>query len=387
MRLLRVIRSVNPEVGGPIEGITQVSRMFRELGHTVELLSLDNASDPWVADSCLKVHAVGRGGRDYGYARQFVPWLRRFRRDYDAVIVSGLWQFQSFGTWLALRESDTPYFVFPHGMLDPWFKRTFPLKHVKKWLYWPWAEYRVLRDASAVLFTCEEERRLARQSFWLYRCNERLVTYGTAAPPGDARCQRELFLQRFPKLRGRRIILCVGRIHPKKGCEILLKAFHAFLAQRPAASAEAWALVYAGPDQVGWQRALGDEARWLGIADRVIFTGMLRGDIKWGAFHAADVFALPSHQENFGIAVVEAMACGLPVIVSTAVNIWREIVDDNAGWACRPLVNDVQQALSHWADLTPGGRSSLRGRARECFARRFEIRRVAESFLTVCKPG
>ena len=78
--------------------------------------------------------------------------------------------------WLALESLrkqgfHTPaYFVFTHGMLDPWFKRTYPLKHLKKWLYWPWAEYRVLRDAQAVLFTCEEERILARQSFWLYKC-------------------------------------------------------------------------------------------------------------------------------------------------------------------------------------------------------------------------
>ena len=76
---------------------------------------------------------------------------------FDAVIINGLWQYHSFGAWRALRGTATPYYVFPHGMLDPWFKRSFPLKHLKKWLYWPWAEYRVLRDARAVIFTCEAE--------------------------------------------------------------------------------------------------------------------------------------------------------------------------------------------------------------------------------------
>jgi hypothetical protein len=98
----------------------------------------------------------------------------------------------------ALRGIGQHYFVFPHGMLDPWFKRTYPFKHLKKWLYWPWAEYRVLRDAQAVLFTCEEEKRLARESFWLYRCNERVVTLGIARPSGDTTAQRELFLAAIP---------------------------------------------------------------------------------------------------------------------------------------------------------------------------------------------
>src|SRR6266481_4864459 len=106
-----------------------------------------------------------------------------------------------------------------------WFKRAYPLKHLKKWLYWPWAEYRVLRNASAVCFTCEEERKLARQSFWLYRCNEKVVAFGTAAPGGDAQAQKRLFLSHYMELQGRRFILFLGRIHPKKGCDLVIRAF------------------------------------------------------------------------------------------------------------------------------------------------------------------
>jgi glycosyltransferase involved in cell wall biosynthesis len=118
-----------------------------------------------------------------------------------------------------------PYFVFTHGMLDPWFKRHYPLKHLKKWLYWPWGEYRVLRDARALMFTCEEERRLARESFWLYKANECVTNYGTARPEGDSEKQREAFLSEFPELRGKRVLLFLGRIHEKKGCDILIQSF------------------------------------------------------------------------------------------------------------------------------------------------------------------
>ena len=89
-----------------------------------------------------------------------------------------------------LHDGPVPYLVQTHGMLDPWFKRSYPLKHLKKWCYWPWAEYPLLRDAAAVLFTCELERQLARQSFWLYQAKERVIAYGKAAPPGEAALQR-----------------------------------------------------------------------------------------------------------------------------------------------------------------------------------------------------
>src|SRR5439155_8804732 len=136
----------------------------------------------------------------YGYNTKLLPWLRTHADRYDAMIINGLWQYNSFAVWRVLHKKSVPYFVFPHGMLDPWFKRTYPLKHIKKWLYWPWAEYRVLRDARAVFFTCEEERRLARQSFWLYKCNEVVINYGTSAPTGNSEHQRELFFEKFPHL-------------------------------------------------------------------------------------------------------------------------------------------------------------------------------------------
>src|SRR5256714_13731187 len=213
MRLLRATHTVNPALGGPIESIRQSSAALVRRGHEVEIISLDAPNDPWVRDSAIPVHALGPGLGSYGYAPRFSDWIKEQRANYDSVIVHGVWQYSSFGVWRALADTDTPYFVFPHGMLDPWFKRTYPLKHMKKLLYWPWAEYRVLRDAAAVLFTSEEERRLARESFRLYHCKEVVVNYGTAAPALDLESAREDFLRDFPKLRGQHFLLFLGRLH------------------------------------------------------------------------------------------------------------------------------------------------------------------------------
>ena len=376
MRILHSTRSVNPDGGGVVEAVKQFSLAHQRQGHTVEVVSLDAPGSPWVRDFPLPIHAFGPGRGKYGYSAQLVPWLKMNRERFDAVIVDGLWQYNVFGVWRACVGTATPYFVFPHGMLDPWFKRTYPLKHLKKWLYWPWAEYRVLRDARAVFFTCEEEKRLARESFWLYRANETVASLGLAEPPGDPATQRALFLQKFPNLREKRLLLFLGRLHVKKGCDLLIEAFAAVAKKNPALH-----LVVAGPDQTGWQATLQERARVLGLAERITWPGMLSGDLKWGAIRAAEAFILPSHQENFGLAVVEALACGVPVLLSDKVNIWREIVDDHAGVVADDSLTGTTKLMETWASNSTETLKKMRVDARACFGKRFEINRAAQALI------
>ncbi len=378
MKILRSIHSVNPAIGGPIESVKQSSAVLARRGHTVELVSLDSPNDPWVRECPLPVHAFGSGRGGYSYAPGLVPWLREHHREYDAVIVQGIWQYSSFGVWRALHGTDTPYYVFPHGMLDPWFKRTYPLKHLKKLLYWPWGEYRVLRDAAAVLFTSEEERRLARESFALYRCHEVVVNYGTAAPTFDLAAARAEFLQAFPHLGGKRVFLFLGRLHEKKGCDLLLEAFASI--RQSHADAE---LVLAGPCRDDAYLAHLEQL----AGDAVTFIDMLTGSLKAGAFAAAEVFILPSHQENFGIAVVEAMACGVPVLISNKVNIWREIEKDGAGLVENDDVAGTERLLARWLATSAPEQAEMRANAARSFAARFDIERAVDSLLHVLQQS
>ena len=377
MKILRSTHTVNPALGGPIESIRQSSAALERRGHEVEIISLDAPGDSWVRDSGLLVHALGPGLGSYGYAPRFSDWIKEHRANYEAVIVHGIWQYSSFGVWRAVAGSDTPYFVFPHGMLDPWFKRTYPAKHFKKLLYWPWGEYRVLRDAAAVLFTSEEERRLARESFALYRCNERVVNYGTAAPT-NLEGAHEKFFEAFPQLRQQPFLLFLGRLHVKKGCELLIEAFAQLKHSGDANSR----LVMAGPCSddayLGRLREIAASA-----GDSIIFPGMLSGDIKWGALSAANAFVLPSHQENFGIAVAEALACGTPVLISNKINIWREIEADDAGYVENDDLPGTINLLERWLATPETSRAEMRKNARECFTRRFEIERATDSLLSV----
>jgi glycosyltransferase involved in cell wall biosynthesis len=105
--------------------------------------------------------------------------------------------------------------------------------------------------------------------------------------------------------------------------------------------------------------------------------------VKWGAFHAAEAFVLPSHQENFGVAVVEALACGVPVLISNRVNIWREVVCDGAGLADTDDLAGTTRLLRRWLGTAPAEREKMRERARRCFAERYEIGRAAQRVIEV----
>ncbi|MEO7413152.1 MAG: glycosyltransferase [Opitutaceae bacterium] len=383
MRILQVISSLNPAHGGVSACLDALTPELVKLGHTSEVVCLDDPNEPFLAAFPGPVHAIGPARFSYQYSAQLVPWLRRSAARFDVVVVHGLWQFHGFAVHRALgRKGAPPYFIFSHGMLDPWFKRQYPLKHVKKLLYWWPAERRILRDAKAVLFTCEEERVLARGSFAGYRCRERVVAFGTVGASGDSAAQREAFYGQVPAVRGKPFWLFLGRIHVKKGVDLLIEAYAkvAANARGPLPS-----LVIAGPcNDPDYLRELQARATRCPPGS-VIWPGMITGPVKWGALRAAETFVLPSHQENFGIAVAEALSCGTPVLISNRVNIWREIETDFAGLIEPDDAPGTTRLLTRWRGLDEVTQKKMSAAANASFDRRFAIKSVALSLTAVLR--
>jgi glycosyltransferase involved in cell wall biosynthesis len=268
-------------------------------------------------------------------------------------------------------------------MMDPWFREQYPIKHVFKQVFWSLAEGRVLRDAKMVLFTSEEEKLRARNVFHGHAYREQVVLYGAANPEGDAAAEKAAFFIAFPALQHRRFLLFLSRIHRKKGCDLLIRAF----AQCADQLSSRLQLVIAGPDQVGWMRELKALAARLGVAERVHWTGMLEGELKWGAFRSAEAFVLPSHQENFGVVVAEAMACGTPVLISNKVNIWREVVASHGGFAAPDTVEGTEDLLRRFQSLSEEERTQMKRDARQGFVQRFEIRAAVHDLLRVIESA
>jgi glycosyltransferase involved in cell wall biosynthesis len=382
MRILQCVGDIDPALGGSVEAARQLSMALDGLGHAVELVTLRPPQAQWMAAWTGAVHYAGPAFTRYLYSRRLSDWIARRAGQFDAIVIHGLWRYTSAGAWRGLRGHSVPYFVFPHGMLDPYFKRAFPWKHLQKKICWHWVERSVVRDARAVLFTCDEERQRARFTFRSYACRERVLGLGIARPAGDGAAEKQEFLAAYPELAGMRVALFLGRIHPKKGCDVLIRAF-ARVARRDATLR----LVIAGPDECGWQSELKRLAAQLSIGERVVWTGPLYGALKWGAMRAADVFVLPSHAENFGITVAEAMACSLPVLMSKEVNIWREIVTDGAGMAAADNLEGTAFLLDRWLAMPDTERDQMRANALRSFSERFELDRFAHEFVECLKSA
>ena len=382
-RILRIIASADPRTGGPIEGARRVGEIWAGQGHRQDMLTLDPPQERHLPDYPGTIIALGpdRGAgplRRYRYAPHMVPWLREHAGAYDAIIISGLWRYAARGAAVALAGGRTPYFVFPHGALDPWFRRVAPLKHLAKQASWWWTEGRLLAGARAVLFTSEEERLRAHGAFRPYRLRSAVVNYGTADLGDPDQDFVAAFRRVLPPLRGRPFLLFLGRIHPKKGCDLLVEAF-----AKVAARDLALDLVIAGPDEAGLVPHLRAVAARAGLAERVHFPGMLDGAAKAGALQAASAFVLPSHQENFGIAVAEALAAGTPVLVSDQVAIWREAVADGAGLVAPDTQEGTIALLTRFLDCSPAERAAMRRKARASFLTRFHISQAADSLRSL----
>lgn len=375
MRFLHVISSIDRRGGGPIEALCQIGAVHQSLGHTVEVASLDAPDDVSAGCIAFPVYPLGPGRSAYAYGPKMTNWLKANGGNYDAIIVHGLWQYHAHAVRVAV-SGRVPYFVYTHGMLDPWFNEQFLLKHIKKTLFWHFDLRKVLDEATGIIFTAEEEMERSIRSFFPFRWRGIVAPLGIAEPPALHALQTAAFQERFPNLKGRRFILFFGRLHPKKGCDLLLKAF-----SNIASSSRDLTLVMAGPADSRYLRELHDIAQRVGIANRVTWTGMITDDVKWGALRLADAFILPSHQENFAIAAVEALAVNTPVLLSNKVQIWREVTRSGAGLVEEDSLAGAERLLTKWMAMEESERSEFRSAAGRCYRDRFTAQTAAKILL------
>jgi glycosyltransferase involved in cell wall biosynthesis len=365
MRLLHMVHTLNPERGGPSESVRMFVLAHQRAGNEAEVATLDAPADGYDRLVNCPAHPCGPGRTNYGYSPRLEEWLRSNFARFDGVIVNGIWQYHGVVARRVL-SGRKPYVVFAHGMLDPYFMHRYPLKHLKKLGYWLASERLNLSRAQAVCFTSEEEKRIAARGFPFRDFRRVVIPYGTPGPTGDPATLKQAFLTAFPALAGKPYLLFLGRIHPKKGCDLLLEAF------ADTAPAEL-SLAMAGPDETGLRPRLEALAAKLGIAERVHWTGMLRGEPKWGALYGAEAFILPSHQENFGIAVADALSCGLISLLSDKVNIAPDVAADGAGLVEADTLEGTQRLIERFLAMSAEERDRMRERALACYGKRYAL--------------
>lgn len=414
MKLLHITASMDPKVGGVCQAVRTIVKglgAYPVVQNTV--ISFDAADASFIRQNFDPVQALGSGNGPWFYNAGYLPWLLQNLQKFDAVILHGLWNYQGYGLMKALNQLKNKtagndqnaslipkFFVMPHGMLDPYFQKASgrKLKAVRNWFYWKFIEQKVVNQADGLLFTCEAELQLARTTFNPYLPKKELVVgLGVEEPPASTLVMRDVFLKKCPGLTAP-YLLFISRIHPKKGADLLLDAYiktyqfdNTKQENNPLDTHTVFTginsvltkLVVAGP---GLETPYGQKikiaaSRLEHTETTIYFPEMLTGDAKWGAFYGCEAFVLPSHQENFGIAVVEALACGKPVLISNQVNIWTEIAAAQAGIVANDTVSGTEQLLKSWHQLSRDEQLQMGKNARQCYENFFAVAPAAKRFL------
>jgi glycosyltransferase involved in cell wall biosynthesis len=395
MRLLHVINSMDPVSGGPSQGIRNLDMAMKNLGVVREVVCLDSRDASYLGEDDFAIHAIGPGRGPWYYSIELSNWLTANLTRFDVIIVNGLWTYHSYATWKVMDKlkkykqgNNLPrVLIMPHGMLDPYFQKAKErwLKAIRNWFYWKVIESKVINDSDGLLFTCETELLLARETFTPYKPKKEYNSgYGIQPPKFYDSRMKTAFKASCPDLKDKNYILFLGRIHQKKGVDLLVKAYIQIHSLSHSLQIIIPDLVIAGPglDSGFANKILNELTDFPAIKTKIHFPGMVGGDAKWGALYGCEAFILPSHQENFGIAVVEALACSKPVLISNQVNIWREIHKENGGLVEDDTLAGTIKLLLDWINIDEHEKMVINKNAFKTYENCFKTEKILEKYLT-----
>lgn len=325
MRVLHVIPSVAERSGGPAIAIVPMCRALKEEGIEVLLVSTNAGVDH--DESLYEYKGIpakffpAQLGGSFKYSRPLSSWLSSNIERFDLAHIHAVFNHSSIAAAHVCRKARVPYVVRPLGTLEPW---SMTQKSLRKRVFWQVSGKGMLRRAAAVHYTTDAEKLSTERLLGLNHGKVIALGIETTASASHAKLE-----QHFPELASEPYMLVLSRLHPKKGLDVLIDAFLALVQVEKFAH---WRLVIAGDGPEAYVRKLKAMAGSSAQRDRIVFTGWLDGEEKDAVLGGASLLVLPSHQENFGLCVMEALSHSVPVLVSPHVNLAEEIVLANAGW-------------------------------------------------------
>lgn len=354
LKALHVIPAVASRYGGPSRAIFEMSCALQAAGVDVLVATTDadgpgrltvQKTTPVKHQGAETIFFPVRLSERFSYSPKLARWLNKNVKNFDVVHIHAIFSHPSLAAAGACRRNGVPYIVRPLGSLDPW---SMSQRSWLKSVMWHASVKRMLREAAAIHYTTNEEQTLAESTLGLAR--------GVVVPLGiqvdDPPVEGTKNVRHTQSgLADNPYILALSRLHPKKNLESLIEAF---LSLEDVDEFSQWRLVIAGDgesDYVGQLKKMAQTGRDL---ERISFTGWLSGADRNEVLRNAELLALPSHQENFGLSAAEALAYGVPVIVSHRVNLASEVRAANLGWVTglepKKIASTLREAMQDAAE-------------------------------------
>jgi glycosyltransferase involved in cell wall biosynthesis len=336
MRVLHVIPSVSDRSGGPATAIVPMCRALSESGIEVLLATTNSGLEMEVPDGPVDFRGVSTAFfpaqflESFKFSKPMSAWLNKNVGSFDVVHIHAVFNHACVAAANACRKQRVPYVVRPLGTLDPWSMKQ---KRFRKQLFWRFTGRAMLHGAAAVHYTTAAEKEAAEHSLGL--------NHGIVVPLGIDPEMSDLSSQ-LPEVTGHPYVLVLSRLHPKKGLDVLIDAF---LNVVDDTRFEHWRLVLAGDGSKNYVKMLRQRVFSKNAHELVSFTGWLEGEEKKSLLRRASLLALPSFQENFALCVVEALANGVPVLISPHVNLAAEVRSASAGWISEVNRSALETAL------------------------------------------
>ncbi|CAA6826022.1 MAG: Glycosyltransferase [uncultured Sulfurovum sp.] len=378
LKILRIIPTMDPKKGGVAEAARQSAILMSQEGINIDILCFDEQSETWMNNEEFKTIGLGQYLSYFAINFKYLPWLFKNISKYDLVIIDGLWLFHLLGGYVA-KFKNIPYLVYTHGMLDPYFNEN-KLKYLKKLPFWFLIDRNILNMASAVVYTCEEEKLISKKSFPLYSPKEYVVTLGIEKSITKSVVLEDLFFNTFSELTDKKVVLYLSRVHPKKGLDLLIESVN-----QKKDLLKKHVFVIAGSGDEKYIIQLKNLIKKYKLENYFKWVGNLSGDLKWSAFYSADTFILPSHSENFGIVVAESLSLKTPVLITNKVNIYHEIESFNAGIVVNDTIDGINSLLEQYINLHDEEYKDMALNAINCFEKSFSNEAYKNDFLNLIK--
>ncbi|MCL0086751.1 glycosyltransferase [Thermodesulfovibrionales bacterium] len=374
MKILHIVISLIPEWGGPTKVVTELTETLVKKGVDVTIFAPMQKGD--------KVKIVRPKGVNLrlfeqsffaqwwpGYSSGLAKAVTKEMEQFDLVHIHELWSHPHLVASRVARKSGKPYIVTIHGGLEPW---AINHKAFKKKIYSALIQRRILQKAVALHAITDEEVKHIRD----FGVDSEILMIPNGINPGEFQslppdCELR---QLYPSLSGKQVILFLSRIHPKKGLDLFAKAFGKVVGGRDDIR-----LLIAGPDNDGYQAQVKKMLEIEGALDKVIFTGMLTGRKKLAALAGADLFVLPSYSEGFSMAILEAMICGLPIIITHPCN-FPEVAEARAGLVIEPDVGQLAAAMEELLGASQL-RQEMGSNGRRLIKERFTWDKIADQMI------